>query len=173
MLCSHHFKPDQLPPCSAVISQHHTSPAVHAVPASQFKLGLHKPCFACCAVTTSKSDQLQPCCACCAVIITQNVTQVLLACCAAITSKTRPAQARCACCAGAGGNGAIIHYRAQQGSCKKVDKDTLLLLDSGGQFDCGTTDVTRTMHFGTPSDHQKMCFTRVLQVRLVMPGGTC
>ena len=37
-----------------------------------------------------------------------------------------------------------------------VDKDTLLLLDSGGQFDCGTTDVTRTMHFGTPTDHQKM-----------------
>ena len=73
----------------------------------------------------------------------------------------------CACCAGAGGNGAIIHYRAQKGSCKKVDKDTLLLLDSGGQFDCGTTDVTRTMHFGTPTDHQKMCFTRVLQVRLI------
>ncbi len=72
-----------------------------------------------------------------------------------------------ACCvAGAGGNGAIIHYRAEKGSCKKVDKDTLLLLDSGGQFDCGTTDVTRTMHFGTPTDHQKMCFTRVLQVLL-------
>ena len=72
-----------------------------------------------------------------------------------------------ACCVGAGGNGAIIHYRAQKGSCKKVDKDTLLLLDSGGQFDCGTTDVTRTMHFGTPTDHQKTCFTRVLQV---LPG---
>lgn len=68
--------------------------------------------------------------------------------------------------AGAGGNGAIIHYRAEKGSCKKVDKDTLLLLDSGGQFDCGTTDVTRTMHFGAPTDHQKMCFTRVLQVLL-------
>ena len=68
--------------------------------------------------------------------------------------------------AGAGGNGAIIHYRAEKGSCKVVDKDTLLLLDSGGQYDCGTTDVTRTMHFGTPTDHQKMCFTRVLQVLL-------
>ncbi|KAL3145608.1 hypothetical protein ABBQ32_003156 [Trebouxia sp. C0010 RCD-2024] len=79
--------------------------------------------------------------------------------------------------AGAEGNGAIIHYRAQQGSCKKVDKDTLLLLDSGGQFDCGTTDVTRTMHFGTPSDHQKMCFTRVLQGHIgldqaIFPEGT-
>ena len=70
------------------------------------------------------------------------------------------------CPAGADGNGAIIHYRAQKGSCKKVDRNTLLLLDSGGQFDCGTTDVTRTMHFGTPTDHQKMCFTRVLQVWL-------
>ncbi len=77
--------------------------------------------------------------------------------------------------AGAGGNGAIIHYRAEKGSCKVVDKDTLLLLDSGGQFDCGTTDVTRTMHFGTPTDHQKMCFTRVLQVLLPLffPSSFC
>ena len=75
---------------------------------------------------------------------------------------------RFACCTGAGGNGAIIHYRAEKGSCKKVDKDTLLLLDSGGQFDCGTTDVTRTMHFGTPTDHQRTCFTRVLQVLPVL-----
>ena len=45
-----------------------------------------------------------------------------------------------------------------------MDSDTLLLLDSGGQYDCGTTDVTRTMHFGTPTEHQKTCFTRVLQV---------
>ncbi|KAL0020575.1 hypothetical protein WJX77_005157 [Trebouxia sp. C0004] len=79
--------------------------------------------------------------------------------------------------AGAGGNGAIIHYRAEKGSCKKVDKDTLLLLDSGGQYDCGTTDVTRTMHFGTPTDHQKMCFTRVLQGHIgldqaIFPEGT-
>ncbi|KAA6418050.1 MAG: putative Xaa-Pro aminopeptidase P-like [Trebouxia sp. A1-2] len=79
--------------------------------------------------------------------------------------------------AGAGGNGAIIHYRAEKGSCKKVDKDTLLLLDSGGQFDCGTTDVTRTMHFGAPTDHQKMCFTRVLQGHIgldqaIFPEGT-
>lgn len=39
--------------------------------------------------------------------------------------------------AGAGPNGAIIHYRAEPGSCRDVDVDTLLLLDSGGQYDCG------------------------------------
>jgi Xaa-Pro aminopeptidase len=68
-------------------------------------------------------------------------------------------------CAGAGPNGAIIHYRAQPGTCKSVDASTLLLLDSGGQYDCGTTDITRTMHFGQPTEHQKACFTAVLQVR--------
>ena len=35
----------------------------------------------------------------------------------------------------------------------------------GGQYDCGTTDVTRTFHMGEPSEHQKMCFSRVLQVK--------
>lgn len=35
---------------------------------------------------------------------------------------------------------------------------------AGGQYDCGTTDVTRTFHLGTPTDHQRLCFTRVLQV---------
>eukprot|EP00195_Chlamydomonas_chlamydogama_P009509 CAMPEP_0202892282 /NCGR_PEP_ID=MMETSP1392-20130828/2027_1 /ASSEMBLY_ACC=CAM_ASM_000868 /TAXON_ID=225041 /ORGANISM="Chlamydomonas chlamydogama, Strain SAG 11-48b" /LENGTH=683 /DNA_ID=CAMNT_0049576179 /DNA_START=304 /DNA_END=2355 /DNA_ORIENTATION=- len=79
--------------------------------------------------------------------------------------------------AGAGANGAIIHYRAQQGSCKSVDKDTLLLLDSGGQYECGTTDITRTMHFGTPTQRQKMAYTRVLQGHIaldsaIFPEGT-
>jgi Xaa-Pro aminopeptidase len=40
----------------------------------------------------------------------------------------------------------------------------MLLLDSGGQYDCGTTDITRTMHYGTPTPHQCACYTRVLQV---------
>ena len=35
---------------------------------------------------------------------------------------------------------------------------------SGGQYDCGTTDVTRTFHLGEPSAYQRECFTRVLQV---------
>ena len=68
------------------------------------------------------------------------------------------------CSTGAGPNGAIIHYRAQSGSCRSVDSNTLLLLDSGCQYDCGTTDITRTMHFGEPSEHQRLCYTRVLQV---------
>ena len=68
--------------------------------------------------------------------------------------------------AGAGPHGAIIHYRAQPGTCRSVDASTLLLLDSGGQYDCGTTDITRTMHFGQPTQHQRACFTRVLQVRV-------
>ena len=64
---------------------------------------------------------------------------------------------------GANGNGAIIHYRAEASTCATVDASTLLLVDSGGQYDCGTTDITRTMHFGTPSAHQRQCYTRVLQ----------
>ncbi|GAB4814313.1 hypothetical protein N2152v2_001359 [Parachlorella kessleri] len=79
--------------------------------------------------------------------------------------------------AGAGPNGAIIHYRAQPGSCRSVDASTLLLLDSGCQYDCGTTDITRTMHFGEPSQHQRLCYTRVLQGHIgidtaVWPEGT-
>ncbi|KAF6262047.1 peptidase M24, structural domain-containing protein [Scenedesmus sp. NREL 46B-D3] len=79
--------------------------------------------------------------------------------------------------AGANGNGAIIHYRAQEGTCKTVDAKTLLLVDSGGQYDCGTTDITRTLHFGSPTEHQRRCYTRVLQghialAQAVFPEGT-
>ncbi|GLI66862.1 hypothetical protein VaNZ11_010849 [Volvox africanus] len=79
--------------------------------------------------------------------------------------------------AGAGPNGAVIHYRAKPGTCRSVDANTLLLLDSGGQYDCGTTDITRTVHTGTPTDHQRRCFTRVLQGHIaldsaVWPEGT-
>lgn len=79
--------------------------------------------------------------------------------------------------AGAGPNGAVIHYRAQKETCRTVDANTLLLIDSGGQYDCGTTDITRTMHFGTPTEHQKACYTAVLQGHIqldqaVYPEGT-
>ena len=54
--------------------------------------------------------------------------------------------------AGVDGNGAIIHYRAEKGPTDGVAKaGSLLLLDSGGQFDCGTTDVTRTVWLGASS----------------------
>lgn len=66
--------------------------------------------------------------------------------------------------AGCNGNGAIIHYRAEPDSCATIDKSCMLLVDSGGQYDCGTTDITRTFHFGQPTQHQKNCYTRVLQV---------
>lgn len=54
--------------------------------------------------------------------------------------------------------------RAQKETCKTIDKSCMLLVDSGGQYDCGTTDITRTFHFGEPTQHQKDCYTRVLQV---------
>lgn len=73
--------------------------------------------------------------------------------------------------AGANANGAIIHYRADSSTCATVDRSTLLLVDSGGQYDCGTTDITRTMHFGTPSDHQRACYTRVLQGHIALDAA--
>ncbi|KAJ3705435.1 hypothetical protein LUZ61_009140 [Rhynchospora tenuis] len=64
---------------------------------------------------------------------------------------------------GYGANGAIIHYRPIPGDCSLVENKNLFLLDSGAQYVDGTTDITRTVHFGEPSKWQKECFTRVLQ----------
>lgn len=49
-----------------------------------------------------------------------------------------------------------------------MDAEKLFLLDSGAQYIDGTTDITRTVHFGEPSARQKECFTRVLQVLFVV-----
>lgn len=68
--------------------------------------------------------------------------------------------------AGCGSNGAIVHYRATEGSdlLKYVSKTAPILIDSGGQYEYGTTDVTRTWFFGdTPSDDFKEAYTRVLK----------
>ncbi len=65
------------------------------------------------------------------------------------------------------------HRRAQEPDCGKVDSSTMLLVDSGGQYDCGTTDITRTFHFGTPSAHQKRCYTRVLQGHIALDRVSC
>ncbi|KAJ9098924.1 hypothetical protein QFC20_005839 [Naganishia adeliensis] len=62
-----------------------------------------------------------------------------------------------------GPNGAIIHYKPTEEDCAVIDKDQMYLCDSGGQYLDGTTDVTRTYHFGTPSEHEIRAFTRVLQ----------
>jgi len=65
--------------------------------------------------------------------------------------------------AGTGANGAIIHYRANKKSNKKINKKDIFLCDSGGQYKYGTTDVTRTTCFSKPSERIKNIFTRVLK----------
>ncbi|KAG5645493.1 hypothetical protein DXG03_005901 [Asterophora parasitica] len=62
-----------------------------------------------------------------------------------------------------GPNGAIIHYSPDPNDCAIIKKDQIYLCDSGAQFLDGTTDVTRTWHFGIPTDEEKRAFTRVLQ----------
>lgn len=69
---------------------------------------------------------------------------------------------------GYGANGAIIHYRPYPESCSVVDDKNLFLLDSGAQYVDGTTDITRTVHFGEPTKRQKECFTRVLQGHIAL-----
>lgn len=64
---------------------------------------------------------------------------------------------------GAGPNGAIIHYGAKPETNRNITNTEMYLCDSGAQYLDGTTDVTRTWHFGTPTDHQKECFTRVFK----------
>ncbi|XP_061176381.1 xaa-Pro aminopeptidase ApepP-like [Saccostrea echinata] len=61
-----------------------------------------------------------------------------------------------------GSNGAVIHYTPSNLTDKEITTTEMYLLDSGGQYLDGTTDVTRTFHFGTPTDFQKECYTRVL-----------
>ena len=65
--------------------------------------------------------------------------------------------------AGAGSNGAIIHYRATKKSNKTIKKNDIFLCDSGGQYKFGTTDVTRTICFSNPKKIIKNIFTRVLK----------
>ncbi|KAH7924378.1 Creatinase/aminopeptidase [Leucogyrophana mollusca] len=76
-----------------------------------------------------------------------------------------------------GPNAAIIHYSPDPADCATITKDQIYLCDSGGQYSDGTTDVTRTWHFGTPTAEEKRAFTRVLQGHIsidsaVFPTGT-
>ena len=64
---------------------------------------------------------------------------------------------------GAGPNGAIMHYRVTHETNRKVGEGELLLVDSGGQYLDGTTDITRTIAIGDPGDEARQCYTRVLQ----------
>jgi Xaa-Pro aminopeptidase len=65
--------------------------------------------------------------------------------------------------AGFNANGAIMHYRATAASHAVIEGDGLLLIDSGGQYLGGTTDITRVVPVGTPSAAQKRDFTLVLK----------
>lgn len=60
-------------------------------------------------------------------------------------------------------NGAIIHYRADNNDAKILEGDSMLLIDSGAHYMGGTTDVTRNLYFGTPSDDIKRKYTLVLK----------
>ena len=64
---------------------------------------------------------------------------------------------------GSGPNGAIIHYRASKKSNRKLKKGDIYLVDSGGQYAFGTTDVTRTISLGNNNKRIKNIFTRVLK----------
>lgn len=77
----------------------------------------------------------------------------------------------------AGANAAIIHYKPTPGACAVIDPKTVYLCDSGAQYLDGTTDTTRTLHFGEPTDMERKAYTLVLKGmvaldRAVFPKGT-
>jgi Xaa-Pro aminopeptidase len=79
--------------------------------------------------------------------------------------------------AGAASNGAIVHYRPTTRLTKHLEPGSLLLVDSGAQYLDGTTDVTRTVAIGTPSQEMRERFTLVLKGHLALtrvrfPAGT-
>ncbi|MFW6215556.1 MAG: aminopeptidase P family protein [Alkalispirochaetaceae bacterium] len=79
--------------------------------------------------------------------------------------------------AGYAGNGAIVHYAPGENDSAEVSDDAILLLDSGGQYLDGTTDITRTTHFGKPTEAQRRDYTLVLKGHLALgmtpfPKGT-
>ena len=78
---------------------------------------------------------------------------------------------------GSGANGAVVHYRASEETNRPIVPDSLYLVDSGGQYPDGTTDITRTVAIGTPTAEMRDRFTRVLKghialARAIFPSGT-
>ncbi len=74
-------------------------------------------------------------------------------------------------------NGAIIHYHPEKENCKTIEKNGILLVDSGGQYLDGTTDITRTFSLGEPSQEEVKAYTLVLKgmialSKVVFPKGT-
>ena len=79
--------------------------------------------------------------------------------------------------AGYAANGAIVHYHPDEENCLKIKSEGLLLIDSGGQYLDGTTDITRTIAVGAITDEMKKDFTLVLKgmiglSKAVFPAGT-
>jgi Xaa-Pro aminopeptidase len=77
---------------------------------------------------------------------------------------------------GAGPDGAIVHYRVTRGTNRTIQPGELFLIDSGGQYEDGTTDITRTVAIGEPTDEMRERFTLVLKghialARAVFPEG--
>jgi len=78
---------------------------------------------------------------------------------------------------GAGSNGAIVHYRVSKATTKKLEPGSLYLIDSGGQYVDGTTDITRTVPIGEPDNEMRKSFTLVLKGHIALsmvrfPRGT-
>jgi Xaa-Pro aminopeptidase len=78
---------------------------------------------------------------------------------------------------GAGPNGAIVHYRSSEKTSRKLEMNSIYLIDSGGQYLDGTTDITRTVVVGEPTDEMRDRFTRVLKGHIavataIFPKGT-
>ncbi|KAI1338074.1 putative Xaa-pro aminopeptidase P [Xylariaceae sp. FL0016] len=76
-----------------------------------------------------------------------------------------------------GPNAAVIHYKPERGSCSVVDPTAVYLCDSGAQYIDGTTDTTRTLHFGEPTKAEIQANTLVLKGNIaldmaVFPKGT-
>ncbi len=74
-------------------------------------------------------------------------------------------------------NGAIVHYSASKDDCKDIRPEGMLLVDSGGQYKFGTTDITRTTFLGEPGKEEKRDFTLVLKGHIAVdllryPKGT-
>ena len=78
---------------------------------------------------------------------------------------------------GAGSNGAIVHYHSTPETNRRLEPGTLYLVDSGGQYLDGTTDITRTVAVGPPSEEHRDRYTRVLKGHIALatakfPEGT-
>ncbi|GFU20859.1 xaa-Pro aminopeptidase 1 [Nephila pilipes] len=70
-----------------------------------------------------------------------------------------------------GPNAALIHYHPSEETTRIISSDEFYLCDSGGQYIDGTTDVARTYFFGTPSQYEKECFTRVMKGHIAISSA--